>query len=97
VRTVHKFQLERGGRVTSLMLPPGAVVLGVGLQGGTPHAWISVDTILTRMYPTHFVIVGTGEEVPEGFVPSYTFFEGDRAELVWHACLKVDPIGVRHA
>jgi hypothetical protein len=89
MRTVHKFEL-RHHSVTNLMLPVGARILRIDMQYGRICAWIALNTEMPYIEPYAFVIVGTGQAVPDGFGVHSTFFEdvGAPAAFVWHACLR---------
>lgn len=92
MKTVHKFLLAPRGAVQRIMLPAGAVVMKIEDQYGSPYAWVFLDTSLPYNVPHDFVIVGTGDLVPDGFWPHGTFMEHGGA-FVWHAFMRA---GVSH-
>ena len=63
MKTIHKYTLV--DEKMSLKLPYGAVVLTVAEQHGVICLWAQVETDNLNV-TRHFVIVGTGHEVPEG-------------------------------
>lgn len=86
MRTVYKFELKRVG-VTNLLLPVAARIMRIDIQASRIYAWIALDTDDPYIAPFAFVIVGTGDEIPEGFTARATFFEGS-GWFVWHACVR---------
>lgn len=57
MRTVFKFELQ-----PKTIVPQG-IVRTIAFQRGAPHAWIELDTEVTRAQT--LVMVPTGGEVPE--------------------------------
>ncbi|HEY1690027.1 MAG TPA: hypothetical protein VGF95_14325 [Solirubrobacteraceae bacterium] len=82
MRAIWKFHLPHHGEA-EIAMPPGAEVLGVGVQrGGRIVAWASVDTgSVGRPEQLTFVVRMTGEsfEPVEGerFVGTFQLDDGD--------------------
>lgn len=90
MRTVHKFPLTVNGRQT-IVMPEGAEVSHVGLQGSTVCLWALVDT--EKDYkPRTFTILGTGQplDVPGGDVKPVGSFMVADGEFVFHVVEHVD-------
>jgi hypothetical protein len=64
MRVLHKVQLKLAEVVQTLNLPQGAVVRAVQSQGSFPTIWYECDPDAPPE-PRHFVIVGTGWELPD--------------------------------
>lgn len=84
MKTVHKFLLSPRGSTTVLRLPVGAFILRIDSQFGSPYVWVLVDTGLPYDQVYEFLLLWTGDEVPDGFWPVNTFFEHQGNAMVWH-------------
>lgn len=90
MRTVHRFDLAQlfnlhGNPMdrASVMLPQGARVIHVALQDRAPHSpsmWIELDESMPGS-PVEFAIVGTGYEIPDGWMHVGTWQQDG---YVWH-------------
>jgi hypothetical protein len=85
LKTVHKFLLSARGWPTSIRLPAGAQIQRVDTQFGSPYVWVCLDTALPYDQPYEFLILGTGDAIPDGYWPIGTFFEHQGNAMVWHA------------
>lgn len=70
MRTIFKYPLEIPW--TTLMLPVGAVVLTVQLQGDVPTLWAVVDDDKPKA-PRRFATLGTGHAFPWKSATQYTY------------------------
>ena len=78
---VWKVEITAGSGVT--LLPRGAKPLSIHVQRGTPYLWLLVDPAAPKE-EREFIIVGTGQDVPDGvgdFVGTF-LVAGD--SLVFH-------------
>lgn len=80
-KVIHKFLLRRRGEVCTIKLPRDAFVTRIGAQDGSPYAWVLVDTERPYESPVDFLVVWTGDQIPDGFWPLCTF---DVDGLVYH-------------
>jgi hypothetical protein len=76
LKSVHKYQLAQRGVPHSLFLPPGSQVLRVEAQFGSQYVWVFVDWTQPTSQQYDFLLVGTGEVVPDGYWPINTLSEG---------------------
>jgi hypothetical protein len=85
VRTVWKYPLSFG--INHIELPVEATILHVAIQHtGQPAMWAEVDTDNSRER-RHFMIFGTGDEIPESAHYIGTVLLG---QFVWHV-IEVSP------
>jgi hypothetical protein len=88
-QVVWKFPLD-GRPEQTILMPPNAQILCVqmqhqGAQGGIACLWAQVDPTDLARYPRHFVIVGTGEPLPETVSLWYVgTFQTQGGVFVWH-------------
>ncbi len=70
----------------AVMMPAGAQVLTVQMQGHHPQLWALVDeTQDTPLTPRAFAIYGTGNPMPEDPGRYIATFQTHGGDLVWHA------------
>lgn len=82
---VWKWPLQITDR-QALMMPAGAVVLTVQMQGHQPQLWALVDeTQDTPKQPRAFAIYGTGNPMPNDPGRYIATFQTHGGDLVWHA------------
>jgi hypothetical protein len=70
-----------------LQLPRGALVLSVGCQGDSLFLWAEVQPEAREKESRHFVVYGTGHEIPEtaGVVRKFIgTAQMHGGSLVWH-------------
>lgn len=81
MRTIHKYNFELAGFFT-LHIPQYAKFLFFGQKNKDAvfSIWYEVDTERVKL-KHNFAIVGTGHEVPEGYVYLASLIEG---YYVWH-------------
>jgi hypothetical protein len=83
MRTVYKFRLENltSGPPVDIVMPKGARILTLQLQGGGPCIWVLVDPDAPPETRT-FHVLATGQEI-EGSLGEYvgTYQQGF---FVWH-------------
>ena len=84
MRTVHKFLLAPVGHKQPVMLPVGAHYLRIDNKYGSPYLWALVDTSLPFTTQHEFLVLGTGDPVPDGFWPVNSFFEHQGNAMEWH-------------
>ena len=84
---IHKYQISSPGCVTSLMLPPDAQILSVGVQSSAIHVWILLDPDVPVTETRHFSIIGTGWDVNRGELGDFVGTVHD-GEFVWHVFAK---------
>lgn len=83
MRTIYKYTLEVVDEVqTFFTVPKGAKILCVQEQHNRPTLWMEVDTA-AETEQRHFVIFGTGEELPEGGERNY-IHSVQIGGYVWH-------------
>ncbi|MFM0165721.1 hypothetical protein PQR39_35495 [Paraburkholderia sediminicola] len=80
-KVIHKFLLRKRGEVCTIKLPKDAVVTRIGVQDGSPFAWVMVDPDAPYNAAVEFLVVWTGDKIPDGFWPLCTF---DADGLVYH-------------
>lgn len=76
MRKVWKYEVT----LSPTLMPFGAKIVHVGMQGHDPYLWAEVDPDA----PTedrHFVVVGTGQDIPESSVHVGTVLD---RPFVWH-------------
>jgi len=82
MRTVHKFPLELAdAEQRHHRLPRDARIVHVGEQHGYPTMWAEVDTHSCLFCDAPFRVVGTGQEIPDGYEHIGT---SQGATFVWH-------------
>ena len=82
MRKVWKFSLALVSQPQSLLMPEGAKIRFVGMQGGYPQIWAEVWPDRTPETRT-FYIVGTGHDVHDDLM--YVGTVMDQAGLfMWH-------------
>lgn len=82
MRTIYKYEIPVDDRFT-LELPNFAEILAFGQQGGTPMIWALVDPELTKLRRT-FVLVGTGNPVPDDVIAENYIGTTQTGPFVWH-------------
>ena len=63
----------------ALTMPPGAEVVAVGVQSGSPCLWAIVDPALPDGADRHFICHGTGHSVSEDagrYVGMFMLYDG---------------------
>lgn len=83
--TVHKFPLLIDGE-NRIEVDGSSAVLHVGMQSMVT-IWLCVDTEGQKRTRT-FRIFGTGHEIPEGYLPCGSCFDGP---FVWHVFERISP------
>jgi hypothetical protein len=94
LKTIHKILLASRGIGTSVQLPVSAQILRVDVQYGWPYVWVFLDDSLPNNQLCEFLILGTGDLVPDGFSPVGTFFEHAGNAMVWHAFVRMPVVSV---
>jgi hypothetical protein len=94
LKTVHKYQLAQRGVSHSLYLPVGSQVLHVDVQSGSQYVWVFVDWSQPANQQYEFLIVGTGEIVPDEYWPVRTLSAGLTIGDELHAFLRM-PVACR--
>jgi len=78
MKVIHKYKLEAG----PLRLTKGAEILTIQMQNGFPHIWVLLDNEAEEDWKV-FVIIGTGQEIPEKFDYKY-IATYQQNTFVWH-------------
>jgi hypothetical protein len=91
-REIWKYPIEPSARTSIVLLMPlGAVVLSVGVQGDNAVLWASVDPSAPER-KRYFVVVGTGWEFDDenlSFVGTIQFADGSPS--VFHVFERMKP------
>jgi hypothetical protein len=82
-RVIHKFSVYSG--VIELGMP--AKFLYVAMQNDNPQLWVQHCPDSHVQVTAEIKVLGTGDEVPEGFEFLGTWLDGS---YVWHAYAKAD-------
>ena len=75
-KKIYKFEIRPGSET---LLPRGAKVIHVGMQGLIPCVWAIVDP--SARMDKEYRVFGTGHEVPDGWRHVGTWLD---APFVWH-------------
>ncbi len=79
---IYKYPIPVTDRFV-LDLPDDAHVLSVQVQDGLPKVWVWCDP-QAKMFPRHFEIVGTGQEVSEPVIAGSYIGTFQMPPFVWH-------------
>jgi hypothetical protein len=93
MRMVYKYSLTEQlpwiGRLQTMALPKGATALHFDAGGGMPglHLWVLVDPTEPLLVERHFIVVGTGQKLPQHGAAMHVASCVDGA-YVWH-CFEI--------
>lgn len=81
---------DRVGFMLHFTLPKGARVINVDFQHGDPVIWAIVDSEAAPSEPFHLTVVGTGWELPIGFLGAWKHWRTVEADsYVWHVFVNI--------
>jgi hypothetical protein len=80
MRTIWKFAVTTPMVVR---LPPEAQILTIQLQDNSPQMWVLLDAERPTT-PRQFVVVGTGQPLPEGPLTYCGTFQLEHQHVVFH-------------
>lgn len=82
MKSIYKYPIEIKG-VNTVVMPGGAKVLSIQMQGEIPTIWAMVDPDSRPFIERKFQIIGTGNSIPDDFKGEYITTFQERI-FVWH-------------
>lgn len=85
MRTIYRYELDVDAGFSYIDMPEGAKVLSISTERTDPYIemWAGVDTD-SPLVIRQFAVVGTGREIPIGFVRFIGTVMVDKGEYVFH-------------